>query len=139
MKEALKGVEEESGEKLSIAVAYRYKASAVGKKLILEVREKYLRDLSSVPIYNKRVRLERLEREYHNAVEVKDKVKVLSEARKEVEGEGGGDVYLQLNQFNGMSDIELAQRRAKIMEEVKELAAKGMMIEGEAEEVVRDG
>ena len=85
-KEAIETVEKETGGKVEHSKLVAFIQTRKGKEIVGKVRERYLRALTEVPIANKRVRLDRLEEEYKTVEEAAVRVKILEQARKEIEG-----------------------------------------------------
>lgn len=96
---------------------------------IQSIRTKYLLDLSAVPIANEVIRLERTEEFFKlsqglnkDTSKIDYGLKCLKEARQEIKGEGEGlTANIQVNQFTGMSDEELIQKKKKMDSKIMEL------------------
>ena len=100
------------------------------------LKETYAKAIMEVPIAHKRVRLERLEELYQDALKNKksfDARAVLTSAREELEGVRTNLNLYQLNFFGGMSDAELAQREREIIKGIQSLAG------GESQASEKDG
>ena len=122
--EAIDAVRKEAGVKELKAFREgwkKWKRKRRAKLLLMKMRKEYVRAVMEVPIYHKRVRLDRLEEIYHKTEDEKVKIRALEEARKEVEGEG---VNIAVMQFYGMSDEELEERRKRILERLKKLSGR---------------
>ena len=87
-----------------------YRKGKKWKPVIKKLRESFLADINKIPIANKAVRVKRLEKIYEEAMTwcntsysewgtveklaLKAALSSLAEARKEIEGEKGGDTYI---------------------------------------------
>ena len=100
------------------------------KDLITKVRVNWLKELSDIPIAQKRVRLERLEKQYDECSELPSKynklvlrLRCLNQAQEEVEGKTKlGDTFMSFQQntvFSNMTDKELLEEQKKIMGRIK--------------------
>ena len=92
------------------------------KDQINALREQHCKSLLEVPIAHKKIRLERLEDQYDNAVGVDKSVQVLRAAREEMEGSKVNLSLYQMNFFGKMSDEELERRIAEIASRVQTFA-----------------
>jgi len=100
------------------------------------LREEYCRSIMEVPIANKRVRLERLEELYWEAMKrgrIDEAQKVLGKAREEIEGVKVNLSMYQMNFFGRFSDEELERREREIIERIRSLAG------GEGEAAKEEG
>lgn len=94
--------------------------------ILSKFRDEYLKSVSAVPLFNKRVRLEELQKLYEASVssgDMKEARAVLNQFHDEAEGKGGDVNYnfTQINhtEFNNMSNEELDAEYAKTLEQLK--------------------
>ena len=94
------------------------------KPLVERLRTEYLSSLQEVPIAHKRVRLERFEGIYKIAME-NGKLSVAKEALESArtELEGKSNVSITMNRIELLSDNELQERRARLLDEIKKTEA----------------
>ena len=107
--------------------------------IIEQLRDKFISKTMNVPIANEKIRLKRTEDLYNasanlvardddrvvlSAVEVS--LKCLKEAREEVKGEGGSaQNFIQLNQYNELTNDELMDKKRELEQKFIELSKKG--------------
>ncbi len=110
-------------------ITRRAKVEDIKQKLI----EKTIEKAMEVPIANEKIRLQRMEDLYHistTILEKKDKVTTalgcLKEARQEVKGDTTSTQnYLQLNQFNELTNEQLLEKRRELEQKFIELTKRG--------------
>ena len=111
-------------------VTRKNKVEDLRNKLIEKTVEKAM----EVPIANEKVRLQRMEDLYHISTTIlqkKDKVAValncLREARQEVKGDiTSTQNYLQLNQFNELTNEQLLEKKRELEQKFIELSKRGV-------------
>ena len=126
-----------NNKKLSAQTMRYYKETRA--PIIEQLRDKFIFRTMTVPIANEKVRLKRTEDLYIAASNVvkrdDDKVlsavevslKCLKEAREEVKGESGSvQNFLQLNQYNELTNNELIEKKRELEYKFIELSKKGV-------------
>lgn len=107
--------------------------------VIEQLREKFIARTMHIPIADEKVRLKRTEDLYNAAANVvarKDRsvlsavetsLKCLKEAREEIKGESssGGNTFLQLNQYNELSNEQLIEEKNRLEKKFIELKRRG--------------
>ena len=124
------------GKQVSVPTVYYYKRTRA--PTIDELRDKFLSKAMEVPIADEKTRLSRTEYLYQAAAQVVTKadkrvlsavetsLKCLKEAREEIKGEGGSTQnYLQLNQYNQLTDEQLLEKEKELELKFIELSKKG--------------
>jgi len=95
------------------------------RDMVDKFRVVYLKDLLSIPIAQKRIRLDRLEDIYATTNKDTTRLKCLAQAQEEIEGKTKlGDTFLnfqQNNVFTQLSDEELIKERNKLLLRIKKL------------------
>ena len=110
-------------------VTRKSKVEDLRNKLI----EKTVERAMEVPIANEKIRLQRMEDLYHisnTILQKKDKVtsalNCLKEARQEIKGDTASTQnYLQLNQFNELTNEQLLEKKRELEHKFIELSKKG--------------
>jgi hypothetical protein len=109
-----------------------YSVNKQRKTDIIRLRSMYLKDLMSIPIAQKRIRLERLEKLFNNCSYLKDKrarireaVNCLSRAQEEIEGKTKlGDTFINQEQnfmFSDMTTAEILKEQKAILSRMKKI------------------
>lgn len=99
--------------------------TAKWKKIIEKIKSQSMADLSSIGGSFKKVRLMRADKVYEKAIEMddfKNSLQAIDQQRKEMEGDG---THITMNQFNFLSDEELAEKQKSVMKRI-ELLTKGV-------------
>ena len=106
------------GKDISGQVIQHYQKTR--REVIDKLKDRFLNSSLEVPIANERIRLERTEDLYRESQKIMSKeVKVekgimcLKEAREEMKGVKG-DINMQFNQFNSMTDEQLLERKKEL-------------------------
>ena len=121
---------------LSLALISQYRHTAKWKPVIAKLREKYLLNPGEVAMSHKRVRLDRRERIYHQAMKkdsLKDALHAIDGSQEEMEQKGG--INLTFNQYASLSDDEVEEQIKEKLERLKNLNA----IEVNNEAVTKNG
>ena len=112
---------------LSLATVYHYRNSVKWKPLIESYRQRYVSDVTSIPLFHQRVRLQRLESLWDKATalpetkadEARKKREelraILKEARDETQKAVTHNTNLLIAQFGTMDDQQLIQVRDKLL------------------------
>lgn len=101
--------------------------------IIEQLRDKLISKTMVIPIANEKVRLKRTEDLYNVATTILEKkdmvetsLKCLKEAREEIKGESGSvQNFLQLNQYNELTDEQLLEKKRELESKFIELSKKG--------------
>lgn len=112
---------EEHGITITETTARWYLMSKKWFPIIQQMREKWVVGVLEIPISQKRVRLERLEDLYRKAIsarQISTAKEVLRAAKEEIEGTKSGDINIQMNKIEMISDEEIKNRMRKIKEEM---------------------
>ncbi len=135
-------LKEKYGIEVNEKAIYGYTSeSSRWKPLIDKLRIQYALNLGGIPLYHKRIRLERLEEQYSEILKEKDSTaqsrlkkrselrSVLREAREEVKPwedaeSKRGDTNILSIQFNGMDDSELLRKRDDLLKVIKTIPIK---------------
>ena len=113
--------------KLSISQVIKYSKSEKWQKLIKKIRQEVMSDLASVAGSHKKVRLQRHEKIYEKAYKVGDLRNAISATEHQrVEMEGGGD-SVTMNQYNFLSDEELAEKKKEVLSRIQLIQNKGVL------------
>jgi hypothetical protein len=121
------------GVEVSPKAIYYYKSDLKWQPLIQKYREQYSLELNKVPLYHKRVRLEKLqdqldeiEREtattsHQRSLRRGELRSVLKDARDEVQPmeDKRGDTNILSIQFNSMDDSELLKKREELLKVIQ--------------------
>lgn len=102
------------------------------EKEIGRLRAAYLSEVSTVPIANEKIRLERTEDLYKQSQKLEDSstkilrsLDCLRTAREETKGVGSQGLNVQFNQFNELTDEEIVDKKAVIEKKIMDLMKKG--------------
>ena len=114
-----------------------YSLKKAHPQLIEKLRTKYLSDLTSVPIAQEKVRLERDEILYQLSLTIENEsdrvdaaLHCLKEAREETKSSTQTqNNYIQFNQFNSLTDEELLEKKHQL--EAKIINIKSEVVSGE--------
>ena len=120
-KDILVKFKEEHGVTITETTARWYLLSKKWSAIIQQMREKWVVGVLEIPISQKRVRLERLEDLYKKAIsarQISTAKEVLRAAKEEIEGTKSGDINIQMNKIEMISDEEIKNRMRKIKEEM---------------------
>ena len=98
-----------------------------------KILEKRIEKAIEVPIANEKIRLQRMEHLYNTASGIRNtkdmvgtSLDCLKEARQEVKGDSGSTQnFLQLNQFNELTDMQLLEKKKELEEKFIELSKRG--------------
>jgi hypothetical protein len=126
--EIIKYFEDEHQLKLKPSDIKNYRAAEKWKPIIEKFRDDYLKDLNSVPLANKRKRLDELEKLYDSAIADGDldQARILiREFREEVEKKVG-DVSVSFtqinhNEYHEMTDEDLQAEKVKTLEQLEKV------------------
>lgn len=105
----------------------RYLENEKFKPLFNRFRDEYLKKVSEVPLFNKRCRLDYLQKifdENYSSGDLKEARQVLSQIREEAEGKGDVSFnFTSINhtEFHNMSNEELDAEYSKSLEQLKNL------------------
>ena len=105
----------------------RYLENDKYKPLFNRFRDEYLKKVSEVPLFNKRCRLDYLQKifdENYSSGDLKEARQVLSQIREEAEGKGDVNFnFTSINhtEFHNMSNEELDAEYSKSLEQLKNL------------------
>lgn len=125
--EIIETFQKEHGVLLSWALVKRYKDAIKWTVTILKEKERYLAEMSAVPIFHPRVRFERYEKLYNMALDkgdMKGMHDALSLTQTEFGKKVGGDTYNQVFMTNNtvsMSMEEIRARKDKLLNRLHEL------------------
>ncbi len=100
--------------------------------LINKTRALYLQDLMEIPIAQKRIRLERADKQYEEASKIENvksridiRLRCLARSQEEMEGKTKlGDTFLNFQQnniFSEMTDEQLIKEQKKILSRIKNI------------------
>ena len=118
-----RSLREEYGIKLSPVQIGLYKNSKNWKPYIEKLRTVWLQAIVEEPLANKRVRIQRIEKQYDKADRkdnVRDSLLAIERAREEVEPKNS-NYQIQMNQLNFFSDEQIMEMIAKQKEKVKKV------------------
>ena len=119
---------EETGKTIAEATVRHYADGKKWQAVIAKARQDFTARLADVPTFHKRVRLERLERQYEavlveggpNAPKRRREIReILSEARQEAERAGTTNILIA--NIQGLSDAELLERRTAALKRIQTL------------------
>lgn len=122
-------VKEVHNAEISNSVIYSLKKAH--PQLIERLRTKYLSDLTSVPIAQEKVRLERDELLYQLSLTIENEpdrvdaaLRCLKEAREETKSTTQTqNNFIQFNQFNSLTDDELLEKKRRLEEKILNIKA----------------
>ena len=119
---------EETGKTIAATTVQHYAEGKKWQAVIAKARQDFTARLADVPTFHKRVRLERLERQYEavlveggpNAPKRRREIReILSEARQEAERAGVTNILIA--NIHGLSDAELLERRTAALKRIQAL------------------
>ena len=115
----------------------QYKASKQWKPLIESYRQRFVTEVTEVPLFHQKIRLERLEKMWeksHATADGREKRKeqlaILKEAREETTKVERNTNILAV-QFHGMDDSQLLEARNRVLERLKTLEVQDAEIKAE--------
>ncbi len=120
-KDILVKFKEDHGITITETTARWYLLSKKWSAIIQGMREKWVVGVLEIPISQKRVRMERLEVLYQQAKskgQISTAKEILKAAKEEIEGTKSGDINIQMNKIEMISDEEIKLRMRKIKEEM---------------------
>ena len=117
------------GKHLAVeTIVVNYRESTNWRPVIDKFREQYISDLSAVPLFHKRKRLDELTffyEFYKDRKKYREARLVLGQIMEEVEGKAGEVSFsftqINNNQFNKLTDEELKQEKLKTMAELEKV------------------
>jgi hypothetical protein len=121
VKDILFKFKEDHGVTITETAARWYLMSRKWAPIIQDMREKWVVGVLEIPISQKRVRMERLENLYQKALaarQISTAKEILKAAKEEIEGTKSGDINIQMNKIEMISDEEIKNRMRKIKEEM---------------------
>lgn len=124
---------------ISQPLVYQYKRTPKWRPIIKKLREKYLLDVKEAPMAHKKVRLDRAERIYHKSMiggQYGTAMGAVRHSMEEVESKHQGDTSMVFNQYNIMSDQEIQEKKAELLERIKN--AGSITVKGVTNEITKD-
>lgn len=135
--EIVKFVREQCGKKISDNLLSRYKDSPKWRPVIEKFREDYLKMINEVPLANKRIRLEELQKMYNRAVKKSDfqeARQVLRDFRDEMQEKKDGVSFnftqITHNEFHKMTDEDLQREKVKTLEQLEKVRKLKLLAHG---------
>lgn len=122
---------------ISPALVGQYKRTEKWKPVIQKLRATYLGSMTDVPGTHKKIRMERREKIYEVAMktgQLKHAITAVKHQEEEMEGRNQGNVNLTFNQFNGLTDEELEEKKRDLLERIKAHQAITIQPKGEISE-----
>ena len=115
---------------------YYYQNHQDWKPMIERLREQYSKVLTQIPIYHKRVRLERLESQYQESLQEEAKTlrvrrekrkelrSIIQEARAESQPAAGNETNVLAIQFNSLDDQSLLRKKEELLTKINRIGGR---------------